>query len=381
MKRCASPRRFYGLLGQLCYFDQDRAIGVYAALRSLNLAECEDRSPELARSLAIMCIACGLVPAHRLAEVYRERAFEVASGLDDLAVRAWVLQLTGMYDLGIGQWERSRANLEEAVAIDRRLGDWRRWEEASGELARLDYYLGDFAASAGRFREFGEEAARRGHDQATAWGLHGRSKSLLRQGRYDEALALLEQSLALPDEALGSGDAILRAGLLAMIHVERRDWGQARPVADEVLGMIRQSPPMVSYSFEGYAGVSDAYLGLWEAGGDREVRRAAWQSIAFLGRIARVYPIGQPRAWLCTAKACRLSGRRRRARLALRSALRKAEMLRMPYEQGLIHLEAGRQLDRTDPARANSLALARGIFERLGAAHLVEQANEPEGRS
>ena len=24
----------------------------------------------------------------------------------------------------------------------------------------------------------------------------------------------------------------------------------------------------------------------------------------------------------------------------------------MPYEQGLIHLEAGRQLDRTDPARA-----------------------------
>ena len=366
----------FGLVGQLCYFDQDLAIGVYAALRSLNLAECEDRSPELARSLAVMCMACGLIPAHWLAEVYRGRAFEVASGLDDVATRTWVLQLTGMYDLGIGQWERSRANLEEAVAIDRRLGDWRRWEEASGELARLDYYLGDFAASAGRFREFGEEAARRGHDQATAWGLHGRSKSLIRLGRYDEALALLEQSLALPDEALGSGDAILRAGLLAMIHVERRDWKSARETADETSRVIRHSPPMVSYSFEGYAGITDAYLALWEAGESRHARRSAWLSIAFLRRIARVYPIGQPRAWLCRGKACWLDGRPKRARWAWRNALRSAEALGMPYEQALALLELGRHLDRDDPTGRDLLARSRAIFERLGATHMLDQAGE-----
>ena len=64
----------FGLLGQLCYFDQDRAIGVYAALRSLVEAESPEPSPELARALAVMGIACGLVPAHRLAESYRNRA-------------------------------------------------------------------------------------------------------------------------------------------------------------------------------------------------------------------------------------------------------------------------------------------------------------------
>ncbi len=361
----------FGLVGQLCYFDQDRAIGVYSALRSLNLAEEDGPSPELARALAVMCLACGLVPAHSLAEVYRRRAFEVANDLDDVATRAWVLQLTGMYDLGIGAWERARPNLEEAVAVNRRLGDWRRWEESSGELARLDYYLGEYDRSAGRFREFGEEAGRRGHDQACAWSFHGRSKALLRQGRLDEAADLLERSLALPVEALGGGDAILRGGLLAWLHARRRDWEAAERAADETSKLIRLSPPMVSYSFEGYAGVADAYLALWEAGEGRHVRRSAWLSLASLWRMARVYPLGRPRAWLALAKARRLLGHRRRAARAYRLALRDAERLAMPFERALAHLETGEFLGRDDPAGRDHLDRARSIFEGLGAGPLA----------
>jgi class 3 adenylate cyclase/tetratricopeptide (TPR) repeat protein len=366
----------FGLVGQLCYFDQDRAIGVYSALRALNLAECAGRSSELARALAVMCIACGLVPAHSLAEVYRRRAFEVASGLDDVAARAWVLQLTGMYDLGVGRWERARSSLEEAVAIDRRLGDWRRWEESSGELARLDFYLGDYEGSAARFLEFGEEARRRGHDQALAWSLHGRSKALIRLGRFDEAAALLDESLALPGEAVGIGDAILRGGHLALLRVKRRDWTAARRAADETARLIRQSPPMVSYSLEGYVGVSEAYLDLWEAGEGRNARQAALWSNAALWRFARVYPIGRPRAWLGLGRAHWLSGRPRRARRAWRVARRTAEALAMPFELALILLETGRHLDPDDPARRDILGRARAIFDRLGATHLRDQAGE-----
>ena len=366
----------FGLVGQLSYFEQDRRIGVYSALHALNLAESDGPSPELARALAIMCIASGLVPAHSLAEVYRRRAFEVASGLGDVASRAWVLQLTGMYDLGTGRWDRCRANLEEAVAITHRLGDWRRWEESSGELARLDYYLGDFEESIRRFRDFGEEAARRGHDQATAWGLHGRAKSFYRLGRFDEASSLIERSLALPVEALGSGDAILRGGVLALLHIQRREWKAAREAADETLRLIRHSPPMVSYSLEGYAGASDAYLALWEAGQGRLVRPAARLSIAFLRRISRVYPVGKPRAWICRGKANWLAGRPKRASWAWRRAIRAAESLAMPYEEAVARLELGRHLDRDDPSRRDHLARALAILERLGAAHLVDQGGE-----
>ena len=264
----------FGLLGQLCYFDQDRAIGVYSALRALNLAESAGQSPELARALATMCIACGLVPAHSMAEVYQRLAFESAGELDDLATRAWVLQLTAMYDLGVGRWDRARINLLEAVAINRRLGDWRRWEESSGELARLEYYLGDYEGSIERFREFGEEAARRGHDQATAWGFHGRSKSLYRQGRFDEALELLERSRRpYPTRRLGGRRLrSLRGGLLAFLHAQRGEWKSAKEAADETLGMIRHSPPinLSPCSFD-YAG-SPRML-IWPSGKPARVGR------------------------------------------------------------------------------------------------------------
>jgi class 3 adenylate cyclase/tetratricopeptide (TPR) repeat protein len=366
----------FGLVGQLCYFDQDLAIGVYSALRSLNLAERDGPSPELARALAVMCIACGLIPAHRLAEVYRGRAFEIAGRIDDVASRAWVLQLTGMYDLGVGRWDRARANLEEAVAIDRRLGDWRRWEEASGELGRLDYCLGRYADSIGRFLEFGEEAARRGHDQAAAWGLHGQAKSLLRLGKLDEALALLERSLALPLEALGGGDLILRGGLLALLHARRRDWEPARRFADETFRVILHVPPMVSYSEEGYAGMADAYLALWEAGRGQDSRRLAWASIASLRRIARLYPVVMPRAWICVGKARRLDGRPKRARAALTSAIRAAEGLNMPYEQAVARLEYARTLDGDDSMRWAYLRMAGATFGRLGIEDPVAQETE-----
>ena len=244
----------YGLVSQLAYFDQDRGIGVYAALRSLNLAESSGPSTELARALAVMCVASGLAPAHSLAEIYRKRAFDAVTGVDDPPARAWVLQLTGMYDLGIGRWDRAKESLTEAVAINRRLGDWRRWEESSGELGRLWIDLGEYDRAAAAFQEFGQEAGRRGHDQSIAWGYHGQSRALIRRGRFDEAASLIELSSALPAEALGTGDSILRSGLLAQLHVGRRDWTAAKQAADHAATLIRSSPPMVSYSLEGYAG-------------------------------------------------------------------------------------------------------------------------------
>ncbi len=374
VRRLASSA--FGLVGQLCYFNQDRPIGVYSALRSLNLVEGDGPSPELARALAVMCMASGLVPAHSLAEVYRNRAFEVAGRIDDIAVRAWVLQLTGMYDLSVGRWNRSRSNLEEAVAINRRLGNWRRWEESSGELARLDYCVGHYEESIRRIREFGEEAALRGHDQATAWSFHGRAKSLHRLGRLDEALALLERSIALPLEALGGGDLILRGGLLALLHARSQDWTSARRFADETFRVIHHSPPMVSYSDEGYAGMTDAYLDLWEAGQGRDSRRLAWLAIASLRRIARIYPIGMPRAWICLGKAHRLDGRSKWARRALKKAIRAAEGLAMPYELALARLEYSRTLDRDDPDRPEQIAQASATFKRLGAEPAVDHETE-----
>lgn len=360
----------FGLIGQLCYFEQDRGLGVYAAIRALNLAEADGGSSvELARGLAVMCMASGLVPIHSLAEKYGRLAFAAAAKLDDLGTRAWVLQLTGMYYLGVGRWFESRENLEQAVALSRQLGDWRRWEESSGELARLDYCLGSFDRAADRFREFGEVARSRGHGQARVWSLNGQAKCLLRLGRVEEAHALLEESTALAGETNSIGDAILRAGLLAHVHRSREDWPAARDSADEVSRLIRHQPPIVSYTLEGYAGAAEAHLALWAIAarsGGGEPARAAWASVAALRKTAWVFPVGRPRAFLYLGKARWLAGQPAAARRAWRKALRVAEAMRMPFESGLAHFEIGRHLERRNPARAVHLERATSIFDELG---------------
>jgi class 3 adenylate cyclase/tetratricopeptide (TPR) repeat protein len=359
----------FGLIGQVCYFEQDRAFGIYAAIRALNLAE-RDGGPsvELARSLAVMCMACGLVPLHRLAESYGQRAFATAAKLDDVATRAWVLQLTGMYYLGVCRWAESRENLGQAVNLSRQIGDWRRWEESSGELARLEYYLGAFECGAERFKEFGEVARRQGHVQATVWSLNGRAKNLLRLGRIDEAHALLQESRNMPAEGIGVGDAILRDGLLAHVYRLEGYWKAAREAADETSRLIGLSPPIVSYTLEGYSGAAEAYLALWENGeGGPQVAAAAWRAVSALRKMARVFPVGRPRARLCHGLARWLSGNRRLARLAWNQALESAESLGLPFERGLALYEIGRHLDPSDPARLDYLSRATSLFDEAAA--------------
>ena len=334
-----------------------------------------------------MCMACGLVPVYRLAEMYARRAIEAAECLKCPSTRAWVQVLTGSYYLGIGRWAEARENLEGAVKLARELGDWRRWEEASGELARLDFYVGRFEDGERRFREFGDEARRRNHGQALAWGHHGQSKILIRMGRSPEALASLEESLTLPAEVVGIGDALLRAGLLAEAHMALGDWAAARKAADEALRLIQRNPPIVSYTLEGYAGAAETFLALWESSdlgpfhpSRKQLADSARGAVAGLGRLARVYPVAAPRAWLLKGTARWLSGRRGSARRAWRKSLQAAERLSMPLEIALALGEIGRHLEPEDPARRERLAQAIEIFERLGARDEASRARASTAR-
>jgi hypothetical protein len=61
---------------------------------------------------------------------------------------------------------------------------------------------------------------------------------------------------------------------------------------------------------------------------------------------------------------------------AWQQAIAAARRVTMLYEEGLAHLELGRHLPPGDPARGTSLAEARAIFARLGAAYDLAQVPE-----
>jgi len=117
--------------------------------------------------------------------------------------------------------------------------------------------------------------------------------------------------------------------------------------------------------------VAEVYLARWEAGRGRspgelpELARLARRACAELRKYARVFLIGQPRAWLWQARAHWLAGHPARARQAWHKSLEAGERLSMPFEQGLAHYMLGQYAEERDPARQTHLSRACELFARL----------------
>jgi eukaryotic-like serine/threonine-protein kinase len=165
----------------------------------------------------------------------------------------------------------------------------------------------------------------------------------------------------------------LRAqGLLAAIRWSRGEEALAQQAAQRAADLISHLPsPTAHYLLEGYAGVAEVSLALWEASNqdsamDRgTLARQARQACAALQKFAHVFPIGQPRAWLMYGLAEWLSGRSGPAQAAWQKSLAAAEDRGMIYEQGRAHDEIGRHLPVKDLARQEHLARAEEIFAQI----------------
>lgn len=371
--------RAYERLAEIHYIANDPTLLIHALLRTGNLAEVAGPSPELARAYGNLCLAAGVVPLHRVAEAYGRRAEATARRVGQPAALAWVREVTGIYAIGTGRWERARQALGEALEIYERLQDRAHQQGCRALLGEVHYHQGRFERFAALYTDLHADARHCGNVQAQSWGLVGMAQSALVLGRADEAVAPCEEALVLtaPASPAASADAdrptrILAYGLLSLARLRRGEADQARQAADSALALIGQAPPTYVPAFEGYASVAEVYLLLWEAEAKAgnacpELARGAWRARAALHRFARVFPIGRPRAWLWQGLAHWLSSRAGRAHRAWLSGLRAAERLEMPYERALAHHEIGRHLPPDDPARPTHLARADAILNELGA--------------
>ncbi|MBN1954506.1 MAG: AAA family ATPase [Anaerolineae bacterium] len=379
--RMLETARAYGLLVEIYYFTSAMVPGIYAALRTLNLAERAGLSPELARSFSNMCMACGVSGFHALARMYSRQARETAQAVGELATQAWTLTVESLYQIGVGSWETARESTAQAVAMWQRLGDWHRLGETMGLVCWIDYFAGAFAASMAAYREIESMARQRDDVQQLFWGLIGQAEGLLRQGHagyLERADALLEEVLTLLEARIGRVEEVRAYGVLALFELRCGERQRARQAADEAMERMAQAPPVAVGMLEGYAGTAEACLALWEgssgsaAGARRELGRAARDAGRMLRAYARVFPVGRPRAWLLQGRYEWRAGRPARARRAWQRGLVAARQMGMPYEEGLLHLEAG--LRAAGVERKQHLAQAVEIMRGLDAAYDLARA-------
>jgi tetratricopeptide (TPR) repeat protein len=281
----------------------------------------------------------------------------------------------GFYYAGVGKWAKAIELFDQILDISQRLGDRRLWVSAMSNLAPIHYYRGEFASGAG----VAAALYAVGHDQhSQAQGLQWQAKCLFCLGKFDEVTAHLDEL----QTALGEGSEIVDEamkigvqGLRAAVYLRQGAPQRAFEAAGLAADMAARSMPSSYGVLSGYANPAEVYLALWEAGYpqpdlDRLARRACKLTRSF----ARVLPIGRPRALLWDGLYAWLAGRPDRAHEAWQQSLAAAGRLEMPYDEGLAHYEIGRHLPAGDPARAEHLARARELFERVGAAHDLARA-------
>jgi class 3 adenylate cyclase/tetratricopeptide (TPR) repeat protein len=344
----------YERLHMLDFYANRRAEAVHAAVKGLNLAEGSGSPVAVARLTASCGWSIGYLPLHRVAEAYLRRGLAAAERAVDPSARAWVLQVSALYAVGVGRWPRAQAHLEEATTILQRLGDRRRLAEVSALGSWVAYFQGRFATAATLIAELERFGRHSGDAQVQSWALDGLAVNALRSGDLDRA-ALLLQDRRTPAFA-------------ALLYLRRGESQAARETIQAALAWAR-IPPIKCYWFDLYAMTAEVAVALWQAsrqhGSDDEAaaRTAAQQAVRSLRRYARAFPIGQPRLLLCQGLVTWISGRPARAQRAWRRSLAAAERLEMPYDQLLAHHQLAQHGHASE--RGRHLTRAQQLFIEL----------------
>jgi tetratricopeptide (TPR) repeat protein len=222
--------------------------------------------------------------------------------------------------------------------------------------------------------------------QTLAWSLYGQGHSLLMLGQVDEAIRLIEASIAIPMK--NADDKILdtsRYGALSLAYFRKGEYGKS---LENILQHQRLSPstPPLSSTVQEYGGMFEAVIGLLkktETGGyspsHTELARIkqTFRRIPHIARALRASPVNKASTYLYEGIYNEMSGNLRRARHSWRKCIELAETFQQPYEQGRAHYEMG--LNVKNPAQAGHFEEAYRIFHKLHTPYeleLVERALE-----
>ena len=364
---------------------------LYAAVRSLNLAESVGPSVELARGYASFGAIMGFVPVHRVAEAYCRRAVDTARAVRDPLATAWVHLATGVYRAGKGEWEEAVELFEGAARVSEELGDRRRWEDCTQHLATVSCLRGEFERAlrlADRLRAsslggsgspLSAADASEAHVARQVAALRIRAHCLLSTGSFDEAMGCVEELRALlrgRSAAVVKSVRLILPSIEALSHVHLLEPREAQEAAREAVQQFRASG-VSSYDLHlEYAAAAEACFTLIDgsSGDDGRVEAESRRAVKALSSHARVFPIGRPAADLWRGVLLWHRGRGGKSFAAWRRSISASRALRMPLVEGLARLQIGRRLDAGSEERERQLVEAESLFGRIGARHHLARA-------
>lgn len=309
----------------------DMLPALYVTFRGLELAESHNLTVMRATGYASMILVVGFIPLPKAAEAYCRLAAQTCPS-DRLDAALYVDEATAIYRLGRGEWDAVRIHAQRALATADRIGDRRRGDECLSLLAAEAAMRGELDAADRLAAQVVARAEERGDVQMMATWSACRAECALARGDLDSAA----RHVAFAGSVLPSNAAdplvIRHLGAAAMTAWRSGDAVTAAALAADGARRIGASRQLFIAALEGYAGVAEVVLALWEA--DERRRNSHWRTAVSevmrgLKRMAAVFPPGEPRLWIMKAKLEKPGESRRRA--AAR-AVAAATRLGMPRE-------------------------------------------------
>lgn len=334
-----SASRVYTRLGQLHYLNNNKARGIFATLRGLNLAIDSGSRLEKSRQYANMTVVAGLVRLNRLAAIYARRAIANAERTKDNGARAYVLNIVGLYWATQAKWTTASKNLSAAQELASRMGHHRRWEETAVVQVMVLYRRGELHASRNLARRLYKSGRQRAVKAVQVWGLTAQLAADIALENDDRELhSRLAQLLG---NILPKGDRIFARGVLALSALRQGDVSQAEQFAEQAEALMSQVDTTAQYVLGGYASVAEVGTELW-ARGDRDqflAQRLTDAACKALKQYACFYPVGVPQYRRFNGRRWWLQGRKSKALKEWQSGVEIAASMGMVYEQGCLHME------------------------------------------
>jgi tetratricopeptide (TPR) repeat protein len=156
------------------------------------------------------------------------------------AARAKALQSSGILAGLQGDYPAARSRFEEALAIQRELGNRQDVASLLNNLGMVAWHQGDDASSRPLFEESLAIRRESGSKQEISGSLNNLGLIAWNQGDYETARSLFEQSLVLLRELDHTGGIALVLNNLGNVALNQKDYPAARAYCEESLAVARE---------------------------------------------------------------------------------------------------------------------------------------------
>ncbi|MGB8645214.1 MAG: adenylate/guanylate cyclase domain-containing protein [Anaerolineae bacterium] len=347
------------------YVNTDQEQVLMLSLWMLNVAERLGSVKGIAQGSSGFGYICDLLGLRRIAGFYHQRAAAMAEASRHPAAIGLAYETLAIHEHLGGDWANAIAHYQRASQTYREMGDLYAWAVSVGSPASLWRLRGQSQEFLPQLREAVSVCRDAGDAQALGIALQCLAHMLVYTGPLDEAVATAQEAIDVYRSVPSDNPAEDTTGELGLGYIRQGRLDEAVAILEKSNHLLEERGVRGMPLTQPRDALAAVYLAKAEQASGAE--KQAWLNKARRAcRVAvkqgKVDRTGWLRALRLHARCEWLSGNERAARQEWRCGLAQAQRLEAPYEIGMMHLEMG-EYTRTP----GLLEQAEAILSKTGA--------------